>query len=81
MKSKSVESEADLYVDGQLVSTGESVLYLSEGNGVFWPHDGKLLDAPYREASLNVAGMPDTVHIKDVHQCSGSPLHWEFLIA
>ena len=81
MKSESMESEADFYVDGQLVSTGESVLYLSEGNGVFWPHDGKLLDASYREASLNVAGMPDVVRIKDVHQCSGSPLHWEFLIA
>ena len=66
---------------GKPISTGE-VLTLppAKGNGIFWPHDGKRLDSTYPAASLNVAGAPQIVHIKDVHQCHGSPFHWEFLI-
>lgn len=56
--------EADLYVRGELVSTGEVVLYPAEGQGVFLPHDGKRLESTYLEASLNVAGAEDIIQIK-----------------
>ncbi|MGA7391029.1 MAG: hypothetical protein WBL40_03370 [Terrimicrobiaceae bacterium] len=83
MTAKSIEStsKAELYVDGKLVSIGEAALNPSEKNGAFWPRTQKLLDDPYPVASLKVAGMPDAVRVKNVHQCSGSPFRWEFVIA
>ena len=83
MTAKSMESisKAELHVGGQLVSTGEAAFNPSEKNGAFWPRNQKLLDDPYPVATLKVAGMTDAVRVKNVHQCSGSPFHWEFLIA
>jgi hypothetical protein len=78
--SRESPDEADLYVKGQLISTGEVVLYPVEGQGVFWPHDGKRLNTTYPNATLNIAGAEDTMQIKDVHQCLDGPLCWAFLI-
>ncbi len=72
--------QASLHVNGRLVSEGHAQLYRSLGSGMFWPIDEKALDTPYPEARLNVIGISDAVDIRDVCQ-SGSPFHWEFLIA
>jgi hypothetical protein len=72
---------ASLYANGQCVSEGNAEVFVSQGRGIFWPIDGKRLDTPYPEAHLYVTGLSGAIDLKDVHQCSGSPSHWEFVMA
>ena len=71
---------ASIYANGQLVSEGNVEVFVSQGKGIFWPIAGKRLDTSYPEARLYVTGISGALHIKDVHQCSGTPLHWEFFM-
>ena len=71
---------ASIYANGQLVSEGNVEVLASQGRGIFWPIDQKRLDTSFPEARLYVTGISGAFHIKDVHQCSGTPLHWEFFM-
>jgi hypothetical protein len=72
---------ASLFANGQCVSEGNAEVFVSQGRGIFWPIDGKRLDTPYPEAHLYVTGLSGAIDLKEVHQCSGSPSHWEFVMA
>ena len=72
---------ASIYANGQCLSLGNAEIFASQGRGIFWPIDEKRLDTSYPEGRLYVTGIAGAIYIKDVHQCPGFPLHWEFFVA
>jgi hypothetical protein len=72
---------ASIYANGQCISAGNAEVSPSQGRGIFWPIDAKRLNTSYPEARLYVTGISGAIDIKDVHQCPGFSLHWDFFMA
>lgn len=74
--------QAMIVHNGLILAKGEVTRYSRSIVLSFHPSNGEILDTPYPEASLIVAGKrEERVLITNLRQCSASKMHWDFELA
>ena len=70
-------SEASLWTNGELVTTGFVQIDHAFAKGIFWPGDGRLLPKPLHDVQLFVEGTEE-LKVHEIHQCPRFKERWSF---
>ena len=61
---------AKLFLDGQEIANGLTILEEPRGQNTFWPHNQILLDSfPDQRTTLRLSGKSDSMQLIGFHQC------------